>query len=72
MLTTEKYKGVKEFYVCTNIAYLTLILLFSTIDMRRHLQAAFYFNHTKLSDQRGLNLLKLRTVEIVGTNIDLT
>lgn len=65
-MKTEKFKSVNYFYACTNIAVISLQILFMIIRIRRHLSMLFY-KHTMATEEQKLNWLKLRTIEIEST-----
>lgn len=63
LLKTEKYRSLNYFYACTNIAVISIQMIFMIVRIRRHLSMLFY-KHTMATEEKRLNWLKLRTVEI--------
>lgn len=68
LLKTEKYKSVYYFYACVSMTVMSLQLIFMIIRIRRHISMLFY-KHTMATEEKGLNWLKLRTIEVECINI---
>ena len=68
MLNTTKYEGIQQFYFTSLILSLTFLILRDLIDLRQHLQAIFYFYHNRGTGDNGVNMMKLRTLQINSTN----
>lgn len=63
LLKTEKFKSANYFYACTSVAVISLQMIFMVIRIRRHLSMLFY-KHTMATEEKKLNWLKLRTIEV--------
>ena len=63
LLKTEKFKSTNYFYACMNVAVISIQIIFMVIRIRRHLSMLFY-KHTMATEEKRLNWLKLRTIEI--------
>lgn len=57
------YKSVNYFYSCVNMAVITMIIIYMIISIRHHL-AYVYYEYYLITQEKGLNWLKLRTIEI--------
>jgi hypothetical protein len=55
---------VNNFFNCTSLAVLTILLISAIIRIRAHLSTMYYFKVSKNTQEKDLNWLKLRTVEI--------
>jgi hypothetical protein len=64
LLNTDKYEWIPSFYSNVNLTLMTFLVIYSIVQLRRQLQAAFYYNNINNDIDRGLNYLKLRTVEL--------
>lgn len=63
LLKTEKFRSVNYFYACVNMTVISLQVIFMVIRIRRHISMLFY-KHALASEEKGVNWLKLRTIEI--------
>lgn len=52
------------FFNCTALAVLAIMLISAIIRVRTHLSTMYYFQASKNTQEKGLNWLKLRTIEI--------
>ncbi len=52
------------FFNCTSLSVLTILLISAIIRIRTQLSTMYYFQVSKNTQDKGLNWLKLRTVEI--------
>jgi len=55
---------VNFFFNCTSLSVLTILLISAIIRIRTQLSTMYYFQVSKNTQDKGLNWLKLRTVEI--------
>ena len=65
-MKSERYRHIGDTYTCFNLGSLSVIMIYNIVEMRRHLQATFYFSYEKNTFESALNFLKMRTVEIEG------
>lgn len=57
------YKSVNYFYSCTNMAVISTLIVNTIVEIRHHLAYAYY-EHYLITEEKALNWLKLRTIEI--------
>ena len=71
ILLTPRYRGLQEMYNSVILFSMTVLMLNTLLNFRTHLQATFYYHYTSSNSEKGLNWLKLRTLQIEGKTIPI-
>ena len=65
-VTSSKYPYVEQTYVVLNVFALTVLIFSAIASLRSELQVAFVRNFVSNLDEKDVNHMMLRTVEIQG------